>query len=514
MSRVLSFLAAIALLAASGVGDCAIAVDADVARAPLPGWVVRYALPEARNVRSSSGVRYLLIDDQTNLASTVPVYVRTMGYEVVSERGLTEAGRFTLSYQPLYETVQLHAVDVQRDGAWKDRLAEVDVEVLRRESDLETSILDGRLTLHVTVPDLRVGDRVVYRYSVRGGNPVFGRYHFTRYGGSYGVAVGERRVRYLFPAALPLRWRVIGQPYRQHETRAGDLRTLSMVAGPVPRTLEQPDTPGWYDPTGTIEVTTARDWAEVATWGARLYPAQMDDRGLASELTRNLRLDRRDPAGSLERAVAFVQGDVRYMAVGLGANSHVPYPPSITVRRRFGDCKDKSALLVALLAEAGIESEPVLVNTVARGTVRDWFPSAAVFDHVVVRVHMPDGDTWVDATRDRERGPLTEREPVEFGVGLPLRAGSGLVEIPALVPADPLIDVQQRIRIERAGARWNGFFGVVTTYRQSAAVPIRQQFQEEDESEIGDQYLAYMHGFYDGIRANALPRGAEEGSDG
>ena len=38
-------------------------------------------------------------------------------------------------------------------------------------------------------------------------------------------------------------------------------------------------------------------------------------------------------------------------------------PPDVVLQRRYGDCKDKSALLVNLLREVGIDARPVLMRT-------------------------------------------------------------------------------------------------------------------------------------------------------
>lgn len=65
---------------------------------------------------------------------------------------------------------------------------------------------------------------------------------------------------------------------------------------------------------------------------------------------------------------------------------------------------------------------------------------------MVVRAHLPQGEVWVDATRDREDGPLAQRRPLPFVRGLPVIAGQdSLVEVPASMPALPQIEVNEDI---------------------------------------------------------------------
>ena len=64
-------------------------------------------------------------------------------------------------------------------------------------------------------------------------------------------------------------------------------------------------------------------------------------------------------------ALALVQDQVRYVFLGMNEGALVPADAEETWTRRFGDCKGKSALLVALLRALDIDAEPVAVNALA-----------------------------------------------------------------------------------------------------------------------------------------------------
>ena len=174
------------------------------------------------------------------------------------------------------------------------------------------------------------------------------------------------------------------------------------------------------------------------------------------------------------RAIAFVEGEIRYTALDMGKNSHEPNAPETVVARRFGDCKDKSVLLVALLHEAGIAAEPVLVDTEGRESLAGRLPSAVVFDHVVVRAHLDGKPLWIDPTRDPESGPLADRSPLPFRLGLPICASCDrLVDIAQPMPRAPVIDVGQYIDIASTPAGYRADFTVVTDYRNERADNVR-----------------------------------------
>ena len=455
---------------------------------------------------ATDGVRYLLAEDQVNLTGDKPVWHRRVVYEVVQQRGLAAAGQFSIEFDPQYQRVRLHAVDLWRDGARQDRRDRSRVEMLRRESDLEMGLLDGRHTLSVTIPDLRVGDRIDYRFSIAGFNPVFGGDYHDVYSASYSTPVAERRVYFVYPSSLPLQWRVSRPGYEVKQQQRDGERFLEFSARNLGKVREETSTPETYDAYGTLQFSTMPDWKAVARWASPLYPRRFSDRALATSLAEKLALDPADKTGSLVRAIAFAQGEIRYTGLDMGQNSHAPNPPELTIDRRFGDCKDKSLLLVALLAEAGIEAEPVLVDTVSRGGIRAKLPSPLAFNHVVVRAMHQGRPVWIDPTRSRERGALGDREPLAFDAGLPVHDPAGLlVRIPQEMPGKPLVDVEERIGLTLAGDDVSAAFHVETAYGQGHAAGVRDNFANNGAEEVGKQYLRYMRGFYEGLRSTAEP---------
>src|SRR3546814_6282045 len=70
-----------------------------------------------------------------------------------------------------------------------------------------------------------------------------------------------------------------------------------------------------------------------------------------------------------------------------------------TWQRRYGDCKGKTALLLALLARLGIEAEAVLANNSGGDDGLDErLPNPGMFDHVLVRARIDGKTYWLDGT--------------------------------------------------------------------------------------------------------------------
>jgi transglutaminase-like putative cysteine protease len=73
----------------------------------------------------------------------------------------------------------------------------------------------------------------------------------------------------------------------------------------------------------------------------------------------------------IEKALRLVQDEFRYLSVNLEHGGQIPTPPDLVARRRFGDCKDLSVLLVKILRRLGVSAHAVLVNTAQRRSIAE-----------------------------------------------------------------------------------------------------------------------------------------------
>jgi len=90
----------------------------------------------------------------------------------------------------------------------------------------------------------------------------------------------------------------------------------------------------------------------------------------------------------------FTRDEIRYFAMEFGIDGWQSQPASETLATQKGDCKAKSALLIALLAEADIEAHPALVSAtcdlaLGMGEV-PWHVDG--INHAVAAVRLHDGE--------------------------------------------------------------------------------------------------------------------------
>jgi tetratricopeptide (TPR) repeat protein len=180
-----------------------------------------------------------------------------------------------------------------------------------------------------------------------------------------------------------------------------------------------------------VEFTDFKSWADLGALLAPLYEkaAVVGPQGpLRTELDRIRQLSP-DPKVRTQAALTLVQDRIRYVALAMGTGGLVPADAETTWSRRYGDCKAKTALLLALLHELGIEAEPVAVNSNGGDGMDGRLPMIGLFDHVLVRANIGGRTYWLDGTRLGDTS-LDRLAVPAFGWGLPLLpAGAALVRI-------------------------------------------------------------------------------------
>ena len=385
--------------------------DFDVA--PRPAWVrdvvVDYA---ARTPSARYGVFDLLADHQVRVSSdgAAENYYR-IARKLLSAAGVQNASELTIAFDPSYQRLVLHDVIITRDGKKIDALNPEEVRVIEAEEDSEKSIYAGQLTALIVVKDVRPGDVLDYSWTLDGANPILRGHYADDLDLSSSVPTRLIRHRLVWPAARPIHFKGHVQPAIE-EIDAEKILTWERRNAPA---LDiEDETPSWYEPWQSIQVTDFGSWHEVALWAEDLFAVTEESEREVAALAEKLR-GRSDP---ITAAIRFVQDDIRYLGIEIGRNSHEPRQPSLILEQRWGDCKEKSLLLALLLRELGLEAEPALVSTRLRHRLDQRLPSPFAFDHVIVRVTDGSGAYWVDPTLSQQGGTLTTIDTPDDGRAL------------------------------------------------------------------------------------------------
>jgi hypothetical protein len=106
----------------------------------------------------------------------------------------------------------------------------------------------------------------------------------------------------------------------------------------------------------------------------------------------------------LDKAVHWVEDDIRYFALDLGQHTVKPRPLEDVCSTRFGDCKDKALLLVSILRALSFEAWPALTNTYWRDRLNHIQPFPGAFNHAIVAYRYKGRLAWIDPTITKQHG--------------------------------------------------------------------------------------------------------------
>lgn len=376
---------------------------------PAPAWVQTLDADTAIEVPRQNvrwGIYDILRDHQTKAGDANETRFHRTVRKVLSPSGVQNASEIELDFDPTFERLSIHDVTIVRGRQRIDALEPDEIRVIAKEDDTENRIYDGERTALLFLKDVRPGDVIDYSWSIAGGNPILhGRYN-DEYDLSTAVPTKRLRHRLLWPLGRPLQWR-------------GEDPTINMLTNAqelvwehheIPAIDIEDALPSWYEPWREVQVSEFASWQEVASWAVAMFKvddrSQRDVKALAAKIaSENKTRDARITA-----AIRFVQDDVRYLGIEMGRNSHEPHQPWETLEQRWGDCKDKTLLLVSLLRELGVEAYPALVNTRLQRRLDEKLPSPFLFDHAITQVIDGGKTYWIDGTIADQGGSLATIE--------------------------------------------------------------------------------------------------------
>jgi hypothetical protein len=401
---------------------------------PPPAWVDTPALPKPPRDADGAATIDLIGDIQARFGKDSDTFYYGQAWKIGTAQGL-DAGALQLSWDPSLDVLTIHRYRILRDGQAIDLLGDgSQLSVIQREKRMESAMLDGRLTVTRQPEDLRVGDVIDLAYSITRRDPAMAGHSQYVAGPKDGATFGRFRVRMIWGDDKAMKWRVYPGILKPKPGKSAWGNELVADLGEMTAPLPPEGAPTRFQLVNALEITEFSDWQGVSRTFAPLYAeaSQLRPDSPIKAEARRIAAQSADPLRRAELALQLVQDQIRYLFLGMNAGGFVPASAEQTWQRRFGDCKGKTVLLVALLRELGIAARPVLVHTEEGDLVAARLPNMESFDHVIVETQIGGKSYWLDGTRLGDRS-LAQLEVPNWTVGLPVTAeGSGLV---ALEPA-------------------------------------------------------------------------------
>lgn len=492
----------------------------EFSRASVPAWVepVEWSPLSDTSAYRGSGSVALRVDSQARLGPGPAERYYHSAVHLLNGEGVRRHAEINVVIQPEHEHLRFHVLKVHRDGVAEDRLATTEFKPLRRETSIERQLYDGSLTYYAVLADIRPGDVVEQAYSIVGEHPmVAGRSGATFAVGGFSPVIEQTflvrqpadraaRADWWLPEAtqgLPeaiydaaaLRAALV------HEKRDGEKiwrwRGRDLPAVPFEENISWrsfPLLPYW-------RLSGFTTWAEVADWAREPFAIAPE---LPAELERQLagwRAKHASPEARVADAIRWAQDDIRYFAFAMGEQNWRPRPLAEIARTRFGDCKDKSVLLAALLRALGEDAWPALVNSTAGPDLERRTPSPYAFNHAIVAVRRGESWRWIDPTLRLQRGPDAGWRLPDYGRALVLAPGqTTLTAMSVPRPTEPDTVITDDIALDIGG---DAIIAHRIELRGTAADTMRERLDSEPLSEVGLRWAQFIGRFYDNLEESS-----------
>lgn len=464
---------------------------------PPPKWVQVAEAPPPPPAEGAPAVQTLLDDNQSRLTPDGDAYYNRRVRKVLKAEGLPAMTSFSVTWDPDDEQVVIHGLRIIRDGKVIDLLDKGrKMLVLRRERDLERAMLDGRMSASQQIEGLQLGDILDASWTHSGRDPVAGNRSYDLEGLSFPGVASRYRVRLSWPTGAPIRYRAtegFGEPKL---TEADGWTYLELDAANAQAPKPPIGAPQRYRRLGFLETSSFESWNEISRIMAPLYArtAVIDS---ASDLRAEIAAiaaKSPDPKVRAFEALRLVEEKTRYFFIGIGDGGYVPAAADETWRRKFGDCKGKTALLLAILKELGVEAEPALVSLGAGDGMNERLPSLAAFNHVLVRATVDGKVYWLDGTRTGDRSGLDALRPPPHRWALPIRMAGADLEPIDVPPLDaPQIEAKMRFDASR-GLDERAAVSMSTRLTGDAANAMRQVVAATARTDLERNFRQQMSG--------------------
>lgn len=369
---------------------------APLAAQSQPAAPAAAAEPEARN--NFSYVRYRADYEVREDATSV----ETDEYELLlkTKAGVDQFSQVRLSYSEKLETLEvLAAYTITADGLRHDVPADK-IYTQESYSSASAAMYADRKVKVVVFPNLAPGTRLVYRVRRTQNVPYFPGYFSLWETFSVFAQYDDAVVTLVAPRRLPMHLYTRGVDGGDKPEVSGDRARWQWRYQRREPMKSQNWTAATWEFSPTIMASTYRNWSQMGlayqVKGGQAAQVTPKVRERAEQITAGIR-DRRAQAAALYEWVA---RNIRYVAVYLGNGGLEPNSADSILDNHYGDCKDHTVVLEALLAAKGIASTPVLIGAEGGPTLPP-VPVLGRFNHAIT--YLPEFKLYVDSTNPYAR---------------------------------------------------------------------------------------------------------------
>ena len=291
----------------------------------------------------------------------------------------------------------------------------------------------------VVMPPMRPGDfvEIAYRVLPTTLESLYGDYYgdINTFGGSAPTLFQQYVV--ITPENKHLYYKAVRFPGQSEETEVNGNKVYRWSVRDLPAQVAEPDAPPAIEQSPYVIVSAFQTWNQFGNWYRQLIRDTFVMNGEMVQTVNQLVQGKTTEREKVDAIYRWVIQNTHYVALELGIHGFRPYPVTQVFHRRFGDCKDKASLLIAMLHQAGIPADFVLVRIRDLGLVDPSIPAVADFDHAIV--YVPSLKLYLDGTAEYNgANELPAGDQRAFVLRIPVGADLAADQTATDPPTDPV----------------------------------------------------------------------------
>lgn len=321
---------------------------------------------------------------------------------IQNQQALQNWGQLIFTYSSASDKVHVDFVRVHKPDGHIVTAGPDAVQDLNSPVEQVAPVYTDIRQIHVTVPDLSVGDTLEYQLHTDTVHPVVPGQFFMSWNSSKQVIALDDSFQVDVPRSRELHVKTVNGVAEPEIHDQGDRRiytwhsSLTKLPDDSSNNSDEKKKKKKPQEFPDVQVSTFTNWEQVGDWYSAIEKprAAVTDaiQAKAAELVKGQTTD----LAKVEAIYDYVTKNIRYVSLSFGVGRYQPHAAAEVLSNQYGDCKDKGTLFDALLAAEHIESYPVLINSDRK--IDPDIPSPGQFDHLINIVVLNGKNYWADTT--------------------------------------------------------------------------------------------------------------------
>lgn len=321
-------------------------------------------------------------------------YTMYVAIKLLDEEGERDYSKLSSGYNAHYTERKLDFARVILNDGSRKAIENDAIQVTNVGSNI--SSFDDVQTLRFAVPAVKAGNIIELQTTSTQVRPMLDGHWFSQFPFHYIHTVEDRnwaRLDAVLDAsltvevdnALPVKWKVqgiIGQPKVSEQ---GKTTRYRWSVGSKPAVKVEANMGNFRGNLNYVKFTSVPSWKTIDDWAWAFLSEKIDSDDSLRSLAKRITADAASREQKITAIFHYVQDNVRYIGAHVGRGGYVPHNATQVLTQSYGDCKDQTVLIVALLRQLGITAFPALISPGPDSPVMQDLPLLQ-FSHMITYI--------------------------------------------------------------------------------------------------------------------------------